>query len=235
MNQEAPETARVPIILLSGMAADERLFGPQLAHFPDLQVLPWIEPRPGESLRNYAARLAELIEPDQSCLIGGASFGGIVALEMAVHLRARECVLIGSVRSPIELPLRWRLLWPVTLLGPNRLGALAGLIARWGRRFLSGGTIRRLRRLSQPEAAFVRWAMCAVTHWRARPATRRVRVFQIHGANDQTLPVALTRPGVIVPTGGHALTLFSAAIVNEFLSEVVRQVVPSQSARSIEN
>ena len=231
MSQNAPEAARVPIVLLSGMAADERLFGPQLAQFPGLRIQPWAEPRHGESLRNYAARMAQLIEPDTPCLIGGASFGGIIALEVSVHLRTLGCVLIGSIRSPIELPLRWRILWPLTLLGPDWLAVFTRLASRFGKRFLPGGTVRRLHRLSQPEAAFVRWAMCAVTQWRSRPATRRVRVFQIHGANDQTLPVALTRPDVVVPAGGHALTLFSAAAVNAFLSDVARQVTPSQSAR----
>lgn len=213
----------VPIVLLSGMAADERLFGPQLAAFPGLRVQPWVEPRPGESLRRYAARLAHLID-EQPCLVGGASFGGIVALEMATHLNVRGCVLIGSVRSPIELPRRWRALAPLSALGPNGLGAQSRVAAHAGRGILPGGTVRRLRRLSQPEAAFVRWAMCAVTQWRSRPAINRVRVFQIHGANDRTLPVELTRPDLVVPSGGHALTLFSAAAVNAFLADVSRQV-----------
>src|SRR5262245_55843221 len=93
-------TDNVPLILLSGMAADERLFEPQRVAFPDLRVPAWIDPLPGESLRGYAARLARRIDPGRPCLVGGASFGGMVALEMAPHLQADACVLIGSVRSP---------------------------------------------------------------------------------------------------------------------------------------
>ncbi len=214
----------IPIVMLSGMAADERLFEPQLAHFPGLRVQPWVEPLRGESLRGYAARLARLADPGRPCLIGGASFGGIVALEMAAHLHPLACVLIGSVRSPAELPWRWRVSWPLAAVGPDRLGWLAGVVPRLGGGFLPGRTVRRLRRLSQPEAAFVRWAMCAVAQWRPRPAIGRVRVFHIHGAADRTLPVSRTRPDVIVPTGGHALTVFSPAAVNTFLAEVVLRV-----------
>lgn len=214
----------IPIIMLSGMAADERLFGPQLAHFPELRVQPWIEPRTGESIRRYAARLARVAEPDRPCIIGGAAFGGIVALEMAHHVKALGCVLIGSVRSQAELPWRWRAARPLAMLGPDRTGKLAGVAARLGKGVLSGGTLRRLHRLSRPEAAFVRWAMGAVCRWRARPMPRNVPVFQIHGANDRTLPAALTRPDVIVPTGGHALTLFSPAAVNTFLADVMKRL-----------
>ena len=92
--------------------------------------------------------------------------------------------------------------------------------------------MRRLKRLSQPEAAFVRWAMCAVCQWRARPIPKRIPVFQIHGANDRTLPVALTWPDVVVPAGGHALTLFSPDAVNAFLAEVVRCVTSARTGTS---
>jgi pimeloyl-ACP methyl ester carboxylesterase len=210
--------------MLSGMAADERLFEPQLAHFPSLRVQPWVKPLPGESIRSYAARLAKLANPGQPCLVGGASFGGIVAMEMAAHLRALGCVLIGSVRSPVELSLKWRMMWPLAILGPDRLAMLALLGSRIGRRLLRGGTVRRWQRLSQPEASFVRWAMCALARWRPRPTLGRVPLFQIHGAADRTLPVSLTRPDVIVPSGGHALTLFSPAAVNAFLEDVVRKI-----------
>ena len=74
--------------MLSGMAADERLCGPQLARFPQLPVPPWIKPLPGETIRGYAARVAQVVDPGEPCLVGGASFGGIVAMDMATHLNA---------------------------------------------------------------------------------------------------------------------------------------------------
>src|SRR5687767_7745630 len=93
-----------PLILLSGMGADERVFAPQLQAFPQLVVPKWIEPKADESLASYAARFAAGVDPKQPCFIGGASFGGFVAMEMARHLDAIAVFLIGSVRSPAELP-----------------------------------------------------------------------------------------------------------------------------------
>lgn len=36
----------LPVVLLSGMAADERLFAPQTAALPNVRVAAWIQPRP---------------------------------------------------------------------------------------------------------------------------------------------------------------------------------------------
>jgi pimeloyl-ACP methyl ester carboxylesterase len=211
----------LPVLLLSGMAADERLFEPQRAYLPGLRTPGWIEPLAGESLRAYAARLARAVDPGCPCVVGGASFGGIVALEMAPHLQAVACVLIGSIRSPSELPWRWRSLRPLAALGPHRLRTAAAAVARLGGPFLGCGTVRRLERFARPEAAFVRWATCAVLRWWPSAAARRVRVFHIHGEADRTLPAARSRPDVIVPGGSHALTVFNPSAVNDFLGRVV--------------
>jgi pimeloyl-ACP methyl ester carboxylesterase len=220
----------VPIILLSGMAADERLFDAQRATFPTLRVAPWVRPLPGETLRAYATRLAPRIDPGRPCIVGGASFGGVVALELARHLPARACLLIGSVRSPPGLPWRWRLLGPVASLGPEAIRQVASLAARLGRRVLPPVTVRRLQRLARPEAEFVRWAICAVIRWRPIPAG--VPVYHIHGTADRILPVARARPDVVVRGGAHALSLFNPTAVNAFIVDVLRAVTDRSEART---
>jgi thioesterase domain-containing protein len=211
-----------PLILLPGMGADARLFASQIARFPTLRVPEWLTPNPNESLRHYAARFAPTVNPGVPCVVGGASFGGIVALEMAPHLRATACVLIGSIRSPAELSRTWRRLRPLAALGPDRLGTLVGAVSQVPG--LGIATRRRLRRIARPEAAFVRWATCAVLRWQPSPATRKVRVFQIHGECDRTLPVNRSLADEIVPGGQHALSLFNPSAVNDYLERVVRAV-----------
>jgi pimeloyl-ACP methyl ester carboxylesterase len=206
------------------MATDRRLFEPQLAALPNLRVPNWIEPRPRESLRAYAGRMARAVDPGGPCVVGGASFGGAVAREMAHHLQTDTCILIGSLRSSDELPWQWRAFRPLAALGPGFLGWVAGMIARVAGPWLKAGRVLSLRRLAGPKSRFVRWAMCAVVGWRPSPAARRVRVFQIHGEADRTLPVSRTRPDVVVPNGAHALPLTSPDAVTEF----IRRCVDSQ-------
>jgi pimeloyl-ACP methyl ester carboxylesterase len=69
--------------------------------------------------------------------------------------------------------------------------------------------------------------MCAVVNWRPSPGVARVRVFHVHGSEDRVLPVALAKPDVVVPGGSHALPLFHATAVNEFIAKVVRTLASS--------
>jgi thioesterase domain-containing protein len=101
-----------PLILLPGMGGDARMFYPQLATLANATVPVWIEPQHGERLAAYAARMARAVDPGVPCFVGGASFGGMVAVEMARHLEAQACFLIGSIRSPREFPRRIRILRP---------------------------------------------------------------------------------------------------------------------------
>ena len=210
------------LIMLPGMAADERLFEPQRRAFPGLIVPPWIDPEPDESLVSYARRTASQIDPAGLVLVGGVSFGGIVALEMAHHLGLAECVLISSVRSPAEMPWRLRALRPLARIGPRRLGSTAGWAARWLAPSMPRATARRLGRLAVPQSDFLRWACWAVLRWQPTPEALQVRVHQIHGSADRTFPLWCTRPDQIVRGGGHLLTLTHPLEVNEFIARASR-------------
>lgn len=130
-----------PLILLPGMAAGGRLFRLQRAALPCLCTPDWIEPFDREPLTDYAQRFAQSIAPGGRCFVGGASFGGIVALEMAAHLHAEACFLVASVRSDSELPWRLRALRPVARLGPIGLGRVAAWVAQWLAPFLPGASL----------------------------------------------------------------------------------------------
>ena len=70
-------------MLIPGLGADARLFRPQREFFPRLETPPWIEWRRAEPLPAYAARLAATIDAAEPYHLGGASLGGMLALEMA--------------------------------------------------------------------------------------------------------------------------------------------------------
>jgi pimeloyl-ACP methyl ester carboxylesterase len=206
-----------PLILLPGMAADGRLFRHQRAALPCIRTPDWIEPRDREPLADYAQRFAQAITTGGLCFVGGASFGGIVALEMAAHLQAEACFLIASVRSDRELPWRLRALRPVARLGPTGLGRIAAVVALSLAPCLPAVVAGRLKRLSNPQSTFLRWASWAALTWQPSARTRGVRVFQIHGSADRTLPVRHTRPDVVVTGKGHLLPFTHPEAVNEFI------------------
>jgi len=215
-----------PLILLPGMGADRRLFGDQIAALDKVVVPDWIAPEPRDTLVSYAARMARGVDPGVPCCVGGASFGGMVALEMAPYLQAKACFLIGSVRSPDELPWRARMLTPAAWLVPawslRVAGRAAPTIIALAGRLMRPATQSTLRQFADADARFVRWASLAILRWKRPAQTASVPVFQIHGDRDPVLPHRLTRPDVLVRGGGHLLSMTFPDAVNEFLETRMR-------------
>ncbi len=211
------------------MAADGRLFAEQKKAIPHLSVPDWIDPIPGESLTEYAARFAQHIDPGEPCIIGGASLGGFIAVELARHLDAEACVLIGSAPHPRHLRaiVRWLRhtpwvvdLFPVWLFQWD---------CRWTRRAHGRWMPACYRSLMEQGAdtdpAFFRWAAKATSAWQApEPLSDDTPVYQIHGKRDWIIPLGDLEPDTVVPRGGHALTLFHPEAVTDFLLDVLDKV-----------
>lgn len=216
---------RLPLVLLPGFGTDAALFRLQQSEFPDLIVPQWITPLRNERLENYARRLAERIEVRGPCLVGGASFGGIVAQELARHLPAVGCILIASIRSPRQLPKRFRIWTPFARVIPGISAAVSGWLARGVRRSARWPTSvdSGLAAYAGPQGGFERWGAIAVLRWRPQPPP--CPVFQIHGAVDRVFPVRRTTPDVVLPGAGHLLTLTHAFAVNTFLTEVRERIL----------
>lgn len=154
------EKEGVPIILLSGMGADERVFKGQLEAIPQLSVPKWLAPLPHEPMTSYAERFAKQIDPGKPCIIGGASFGGFVALEMLPVLNAKACILVGSVRSSAEFPAHFKTLekaaGAVDVL-PFKIATMLSKAALLSGGALSGSHLKDLlNQMSETDAAFLR-------------------------------------------------------------------------------
>ncbi len=209
------------------MGADERVFAAQAAAIPELIVAPWITPTPQESLSSYASRLAERVNPGKPCFVGGASFGGFVALEMIKHLNVISCFLVGSVRSPTELPKRITMLRNIAFAGgafPFEVGSLLSkLVLASAGALSSEQTKTLLSQMSDSDASFLRWACRAVLDWRDTPPIGDVPIHHIHGKNDHVLPPEITHPDCIVAGAGHALSMSHPQAVTAFLKKHIEK------------
>ena len=218
-----------PLLLLSGMGADERVFAAQLQALPNLTVPKWIAPEAGESLAHYAERFAARINPGAPCFIGGASFGGFVALEMVRHLDTLACFLIGSARSPDAFPPTFRALRKLAGVAGVVPFELAALLSKAA--LLSGGAVTGkhaaalLAQLAESDAAFLRWACRAVLEWSGPAESCRVPIFQMHGAQDPVLPASRSTGAELVPGAGHALSMSHPQAVTAFLVRNMKAVL----------
>lgn len=200
------------------------LYAAQRVSFPQLIVPPWLPATPGESLGDYARRMAKAVDPGGPCVVGGTSFGGFVAVEMARLLNCRGCILISSARSAARLPrrVRWlRLVSPVFAPWSYRFAVAATpTISRVLKPFVRPAVTRFLRHVARSDAEFLRWATYATLRWRS-DGECPVPIRHVHGGRDFTLPPRGVGADEIIDGGGHLIVMTHAARVNAFVQRAL--------------
>lgn len=190
------------LVLRPGMGATGAMFGEPWRQLPGAEFPDWPRWRQECDLGALAERMADELALGPDDAVGGASLGGMVALEIAARRGAAFVVLVGSARRGDEVRRPLRALAPLAPFAP------IGLATALARR-LPG---RLGRTLAGAEPAFVR-AMCrAAADWTGpeeRGVALAVPVLRVHGARD-----AVIRPpgqGAVVPRAGHLLAMTHAA------------------------
>jgi len=218
------------VLMIPGLGLGGQQLFPQRRAYGEAIVTPsWPEPEPNEALSDYARRWAEwlrpTLDPDQPLFVAGASFGGLIALEMADVLNPRATFLVGSARSHHALPLR--LQFANRVVGALPDGALRfllpklaiGFCCREGMDDRSFGLMRRMVRGVSP--AFVRWAMNAAHDWdfEGELTHRQTPLYQIHGRDDWVLPPRVEDCDTLLPTHRHFINISHGKTVNRYLAD----------------
>ena len=213
----------IPLILLPGMGADARMFREQKKTFPQLIVPEWIPPRRSETLVQYAHRFADTINPSKPFYLGGASFGGIIAYEMAQRLRPEALFLLACGRSPGHMT-AWlnkvRSIAHITHLLP---WDVASLVSELGLS-LAGNTMpftirSLLKHLHHKETQFMKWSLHAILRWKPSTLNHDFPIHHLHGERDPFFPAKHSGACQIVPGAGHLLTKTHYEVVNQFIAE----------------
>jgi len=224
------------LILLPGLGADHRLFGPQKRVFRDrLQTPDFIAPTTAaESIGSYAARWAPLLKAeyadkpggDLPLIIGGASIGGMVAIEMAQAIGAQGVVLIGSARRGDAVPTRARIL---DLLGKPLPASLTPMLLAVTSlpmallNELDDDEFKLLKDMADDvDPSVFKWGMGAMADWEF-DGDAGVPVHQIHGAHDRMLPPTDDADQTI-RDGGHLINLTHPQSVNQFIADAVEKI-----------
>jgi len=217
-NHPQPESddSPTPLILFPGLGCDDRVFANQRAAFPEMIVPKWIEPKPREPLSDYAARMAEIIDPGRPCFLGGLSFGGVMALEVATHLMCRECYQFASIRGLDQLPPRLKM-FHYTSDMVMLVKWFSPVIMATGGGWLRPIVRHTLQQIKDTDPRFMRWAARAILHWQPSEATRKVRLVQIHGDGDWVFPSQLIAADLMIPGARHLVSITHADEVNEYV------------------
>ena len=212
------------LVLLPGLGADARMFEGQRAVVPELEVPEWIEPIGRESLADYSRRMAETITPTERLFLGGSSFGGMVALEMARHIPAQGVILIGSCRHPRELSrlIRWCAGFSGRL--PRRCNGVLRLLTPCAYRNMAPGGAEQRRLLEEMSRSvsmpFIRWGAYAMVHW-AGAEDLETPVHRVHGARDRIIPPGGLRVERVIEGAGHVPSMSHPEQVNDFIERTM--------------
>ncbi|MDX6769265.1 MAG: alpha/beta fold hydrolase [Elusimicrobiota bacterium] len=201
------------LVLFSGLGGDHRLTRPVVV--PGVEVLTpdHLEPLPGERLPAYARRAADAAGLAAGDAVGGVSFGGMIAAEVARQREVAALVLLGTCVRPRRLPASYRLLEKI---GPLLPDAVLGL-RTWAQ------FVRRRFAPMTPEGVAVLQAMAAdCPPARIRAFGRMLMdwdgveafgcpVLSIHGDRDAIIPLSCAEPGLVLKEAGHSFTLTHAS------------------------
>lgn len=216
-------TSSSRIYLLPGMGADARMYDELSSLVPGLQVIPWIPAVGGESLGDYAERMAASVAVEPADYLGGSSFGGMVALEMARHRSVEGIILIGSCRSSRALAPLLQVFNPLASLVPvsvygmtSHLSPLAG--AKFG---LADSEHKRRfsEMLADADPAFIKWACGAILSWPGYEDAG-VPVAAIHGGEDRLIPASRVQADRVIRGAGHLVAMTHARDVAAFMESV---------------
>ena len=234
---------RYPLVLVSGLAADENIFQRQISAFREVIPVTWVEATSADTLEDYADRLAASIAGrvgNRPCYVAGLSLGGMMAPMIAQHFETKACILIATIRKPSEFPRRYRAFYffcrhmpRLILCGHFLVKHVARCLMPLARRFRSQERVIILQQLFGCKSRFFAQQLRMMFSWALDPKSWRhdftldpserypFPLYQIHGRHDHVLMCNHTKPDQIIEGGRHVLPLYKADEVNRFIESVM--------------
>lgn len=214
---------KIPVYFMPGLAASVSIF--ERIKLPESEFemffLEWEIPLDNETLQEYAKRIAQKIVHENPVLIG-VSFGGILVQEMSRFIAVRKVIIISSVKSNLEFPMRMILakktkaykLIPISLV--QNVESLA--------RFSFGDKVNQRIKLyekflSVRDKRYLDWAIEQVILWDRIVAD--TAVIHIHGDADDVFPIKNIKDCTIVPGGTHVMILNKYRWLNDNLPMII--------------
>jgi len=213
------------VLLITGFALDRRAFSP-LALPPEFETFDLIPARAGESLREYALRMAGEIGLKPGDIIGGVSLGGMLALEMARAVDVRGALLIASATHPRHIRKRFRM-W--TWLAPcapdfliSRVFRLVPAVLAWQRMLEPADQALLADIMGRFPPALLRAFPPMIRRWPGCRPPARFR--HLHSTGDWLIrPAGDPQTLTLVKGRNHLLTVSHPREVREWLIRSVRE------------
>ena len=205
------------VYVFSGLGADERVFHKINFSEFDVRFIQWLPPYKNERMEEYAVRLLPQITKPNPILIG-LSFGGMMAVEVAKHIKVKRIIIISSGKNKNEIPFYYRLAGKLNLTKIIPATALikTNLFTNW---FFSNRSVDDKKMLSailhDTDPIFLKWAIHAIATWQNK--TVHKNLYHIHGDADRILPFKFVTCDETLKGGAHLMIVNRSSEVNEML------------------
>ena len=215
---------KIPIYFMPGLAAGPEIFT-NLELDPEkftLHYLKWINPiSVAEKIDNYAYRLSKEIKEESPILIG-VSFGGIMVQELAKFVNPKKVIIISSVKSPNELPGRFKFakftriykLFPIKIIEN---------FEDYTKYFL-GKSLKKKANLYKKylyvrSKESLKWSIYTIIKWeQIKPIES---IVHIHGDADMVFPIKNIENAIEIKNGTHAMILTKAKEISKIIDTVL--------------
>ena len=208
---------------MPGLAASSLIF--ERIELPENQfeihLLDWELPLPNETLPDYAKRMSKLVLEPNPVLIG-VSFGGVLVQEMAQFLKPKKVIIISSVKTNLEVPLRMKFAKSTKAykLLPTSWLHNVELLAKYS----FGNAIKKRLKLyekylSMREKVYLDWAIEQMILWQRTEVDKNV--IHIHGTMDEVFPAKNIQNFIPINGGTHIMILSKSRWLNENLPKII--------------
>jgi hypothetical protein len=215
---------KIPVYFMPGLAASSTIF--ENIKLPDDQFemcfLEWFLPTENESISNYAFRMTKEIKHENPVLIG-VSFGGILVQEMAKHIHTQKIIIISSVKSNAEFPIKFKIVKATKAykLLPTQLLSNIELLVKYA--FGNNIVAKRLKLyekyLSIRDKKYLDWSIENVLLWKQDKFSEDI--IHIHGDADEVFPIKYIKNCIVVKGGTHIMIINKYKWLNENLPKLI--------------
>lgn len=211
------------IYCISGLGADKRAFSKIDCHGYEVHYIKWLVPLKKESISDYAKRLMHQIHHPEPVLIG-LSFGGIMCIEIARHIKTRAVILISSIKQDSELPMWMKLSGKLKVHKIIPLHSTK-LIEPFENYKLGIETAEEKKMVHEfrmeVNQRFVNWAIDAVLNWKNHDIPPNT--YQIHGKNDRIFPIRKVKADYVI-NGGHMMVMNRSKEVSDSINSILKKI-----------
>lgn len=214
---------KVTVYFIPGMAAGPEIFDnirlPKDKY--QIEILEWMIPNRGETLKEYAERMAKRVTAPNPVLVG-ISFGGIVAQEMTQFVKLRKLIIISSVKKRSELPKRMRVSGALKLykLVPTGLVLSVENLTKYS---IGPKSKKRLslyqKYLHVRNRYYLDWCIKQIVTWEREECVPEL--IHIQGDNDPVFPIKYIEKCEVIKDGTHIMILNRAGEITRLLLEKI--------------